>query len=119
MDNSNLFIPGHIRENLKYYSPGITEYHHLCLECGYYGLMGFTKSSYWDCKAYLNALFWGGATLIAFVIVVFNGGLIDILILMFSIYMLSSKTGGNIIENYHCPNCGAIYRVKQEGYEGI
>ena len=114
MDNGYNIIPEHIRENLKYFSPGITEHNHLCLECGYCGLMGFTTSSNWDLKACFNKFFWFGASLLAFIIVMTGGGLIEIIMFLFAIYMLNSATGGNITETYHCPNCGATYKVKQE-----
>jgi len=35
MNNGSIYKPKHIRKNLKYYSPGITEHNHLCLEYGY------------------------------------------------------------------------------------
>ena len=114
MDNCNFYIPEHIREKLKYFSPGITKYNHLCLECGYCGLMGYTTTSHRGFKAYCNTIFWGGIALFAFIVAISGGDLINVLIFMFAIYTLNGVTKGIITDTYHCPNCGATYEVKYE-----
>ncbi len=65
MDNGYNIIPEHIRENLKKYSPNITENFIICLECGYHGQMCFTIKRNRDFGSFLTSGF-GGSLLLAF-----------------------------------------------------
>ena len=114
MNNGSIYKPEHIRENLRYFSPGITEHSYLCLECGYCGLMGFTTTNHRGFKTYCNTIFWGLIALFAFIVAISSGDLISAFIFMFAIYTLNGVTKGIITETYHCPNCGATYDTKYE-----
>ena len=114
MNNGSIYKPEHIRETLRYFSPGITEHNHLCLECGYCdcGLMGFTITNLRGFKTYCNTIFWGGIALFAFIVAISSGDIISSFIFMFAIYMLNGVTKGIITKTYHCPNCGVTQEVK-------
>ncbi len=115
MDNGYTIIPEHIRENLKQYSPYITENDFLCLECGYQGQMGFTSKRSWDFGSIFNIGFWGLFAFGLLLTVITGGGFLVLIALVLCVYWCFKNIKGNISTLYHCPNCGAVLKLSEEG----
>ena len=115
MDNGYTIIPEHIRENLKKFSPNITANEILCLECGYQGQMGFTNKRSWDFGSFFNILFWGLFAFGLLLTAATGGGFLVIIALVLCIYWCLKNIGGNITTFYHCPNCGSVLVMSEEG----
>ncbi len=115
MDNGYTIIPEHILENLKQYSPNITENDILCLECGYQGQMGFNIKRSWDFGSFFNIGIWGLFALGLLLTVCSGGGFLVFIALALCVYWCVKNIGGNINTLYHCPNCGAVLVISEEG----
>ncbi|MGM0653147.1 MAG: hypothetical protein ACQES4_10270 [Bacillota bacterium] len=113
MDNGYTIIPGHIRENLKQYSPNITEGNIICLECGYQGQMGFTAKRRWDFGSFFNIGVWGLFALGLLLTIATGGGFLVLIALVLCVYWCLQNIRGNRATLYHCPNCGAVLAIQE------
>ncbi len=113
MDNGYTIIPEHIRENLKKYSPNITENDILCLECGYQGQMGFAIKRSWDFGSFFNIAIWGLFAFGLLLTIATGGGFLVLIALALCVYWCFKNIGGHISTFYHCPNCGAVLVISE------
>ena len=113
MDNGYTIIPAHIRENLKQYSPNITEGNIICLECGYQGQMGFTAKKSWDFGSIFNIGFWGLFAFGLLLTIATGGGFLVLIAIALCVYWCLQNIRGNRATLYHCPNCGAVLVIQE------
>ncbi len=115
MDNGSRIIPEHIRNNLKKFSPNISDIEIICLECGYRGQMGFTTRRSWDLGSFFNTFFWGLLAFGLLLTVLTGGGFLVVIALAICAYWCLKNIFGNKTKYYHCPNCEAVLSINRDG----